>query len=455
MGKRNDLKLGFILHGVGRGWDSWRHPDAIIDGSTNIDLYVKQAKIAEKGKFDFLFVADSLHIDERSMPHYLSRFEPATILSALAMVTQNIGLVGTFTVSYTEPFNLARQFASLDKLSHGRAGWNVVTSWLEGTAANFSRDHHIGHSDRYRLAAEYVQVVKGLWDSYEPHAIVGDKDGGVFLKPGTLHQLDHKGEYFSVRGPLNLDRMPQGHPVLFQAGNSDDGRAFAAANADAIFSLPRSKDSAFEYRADLRRRAAAAGRDPDKLFVFGGVSTIVGSTKEEVQRLSAERNSYTSIEGALLSLGQSFNDYDFSRHDLDAPFPETREEWLSSSQGNVKSILAAVAQDGPTLRETALRFGKPIDSFEGSPQEVADQLQDWFESGAVDGFMLGEALPGQFEIFVEQVVPILQARGLFRTDYAGSTLRDNLGLAVPENRYVAQRHDVAAGEDVRREAANA
>ncbi|BAI94965.1 monooxygenase [Sphingobium sp. TA15] len=455
MGVKNGLKLGFILHGVGRGWDSWRHPEAVIDGSTNIDLYVKQAKIAEKGKFDFVFVADSLHIDERSMPHYLSRFEPATILSALAMVTQHIGLVGTFSVSYTEPFNLARQFASLDKLSRGRAGWNVVTSWLEGTAANFSRDHHIGHGERYRLANEYVQVVKGLWDSYEPGAIVGDKQGGVFLKPGTLHQLNHKGEFFSVRGPLNLDRMPQGHPVLFQAGNSDDGRAFAAANADAIFSLPRNKEAAFAYRADLRERTAAAGRDPDTLFVFGGISTIVGSTREEVQRLSAERNSYASIEGALLSLGQSFNDYDFSQHDLDAPFPAVKEEWLSSSQGNVKTVLAAVEQDKLTLRETALRFGKPMDSFEGSPEEVADQLQDWFESGAVDGFMLGESLPGQFEIFVEQVVPILQARGLFRSDYSSDTLRGHLGLAVPENRYVAQRHNAAETDVARKEPANA
>lgn len=455
MGISSGLKLGFILHGVGRGWDSWRHPDAIIDGSTNIDLYAKQARIAEKGKFDFLFVADSLQIDERSMPHYLSRFEPATILSALAMVTHNIGLVGTFTVSYTEPFNLARQFASLDKLSHGRAGWNVVTSWLEGTAANFSRDHHLGHSDRYRLADEYVKVVKGLWDSYEPGAIVGDKEAGVFLQPGTLHQLNHKGEYFNVRGPLNLDRMPQGHPVVFQAGNSDDGRAFAAANADAIFSLPRSKEDAFAYRADLRERTAAAGRDPDKLFVFSGITTIVGENSEEVQRLSEERNSYTSIEGALLSLGQCFNDYDFSQHDLDAPFPSPKPEWLESSQGNLRNVLAGVAEDNLTLRETALRFGKPIDSFEGTPEEVADQFQDWFESGAVDGFMLGEALPGQFEVFVEKVVPILQSRGLFRTDYAGSTLRDNLGLHVPQNRYTALRDGPAQAPEKQREHAAA
>lgn len=445
MGVESGLKLGFILHGVGRGWDSWRHPDALIDGSTNIDLYVAQAKLAEQGKFDFVFVADSLHIDERSMPHYLSRFEPVTVLSALAMVTKNIGLVGTCTVSYSEPYNLARQFASLDKLSRGRAGWNVVTSWLEGTAANFSRDTHIGHGERYQLAAEYVQVVRGLWDSYEPDAIVGDKVSGVFLKAGALHQLNHKGAYFSVRGPLNIDRTPQGHPVIFQAGNSDDGRSFAAANADAIFSLPRSKQEALDYRADLRERTAKAGRDPNKLFVFAGVRTIVGKDAHDVERLREEHNRYTSIEGALSSLGQSFNDYDFSQHDLDAPFPDVKPEWLNSSQGNVKNVLAAVERDNLTLREAALRFGKPIDSFEGTPDEVADQLQAWFEAGAVDGFMLGESLPGQLEVFVEQVVPILQERGIFRLNYSGKTLRDNLGLGVPENRYVV---DHAAKESV-------
>ncbi|KXU32684.1 monooxygenase [Sphingobium sp. 22B] len=441
MALADGMKLGFILHGVGRGWNSWRHPDAVIDGSTNIDLYVEQAQLAEKGKFDFVFVADSLQIDAKSMPHYLSRFEPATILSALATVTRDIGLVGTFTVSYTEPFNLARQLASLDKLSKGRAGWNVVTSWLDGTAANFGRDHHIDHADRYRLAAEYVAVAKGLWDSYEPGALVGDKANGVFLKPGALHELNHVGEFFKVRGPLNLDRTPQGHPVIFQAGTSDDGRAFAASHADAIFSLPRSKEKSIAYRADLRARARAAGRDPDKLFVFAGISTLVGATEDEVRRLNEERNSYNSIENALSSLGQSFNDYDFSQHPLDAPFPAVKEEWLNSSMGNVLEVIKAVQEENLTLRETALRFGRPLDSFDGTPEAVADKMEEWLTDGAVDGFMLGQALPGQLKVFVETVVPVLQKRGLFRTEYEGSLFRDRLGLPVPANRYTVEQVD--------------
>ncbi|UXC91582.1 LLM class flavin-dependent oxidoreductase [Sphingobium sp. RSMS] len=431
----NRLKLGLVLHGVGRGWQSWRHPEAIIDGSTNIDLYVEQAQLAEKGLFDFVFVADSLQIDERSMPHYLSRFEPATILSALATVTSHIGLVGTFTVSYSEPFNLARQLASLDKISRGRAGWNVVTSWLAGTAANFGKDRHFDHDERYRLAAEYVDVVRGLWDSFEPGALVGDKEAGVFLEPGKLHTLDHAGEFFRVRGPLNLDRTPQGYPVTFQAGTSEEGRNFAASYADAIFSVPRSKEQSIAFRSDLRRRAAEAGRDPDKLYVFGAISAQVASTREELDRLVEERNRYNSIENALSSLGQSFNDYDFSRHDLDAPFPAVTEEWLNSSQGAVTRIVSAAVEEGLTLRQTALRFGRPIDSLDGTPEEIADQMQSWLDDGAIDGFMLTEGLPGQLKAFVEQVVPVLQRRGLLRTSYEGATFRENLDLPIPQNRY--------------------
>lgn len=435
MGIESGLKLGFILHGVGRGWDSWKHPNAVIDGSTNIDLYVRQAQLAERGKFDFVFVADSLHIDENSMPHYLSRFEPATILSALATVTKNIGLVGTFTVSYSEPFNLARQLASLDKISRGRAGWNVVTSWLEQTAANFGKDSHFPHDLRYRLAAEYVDVVQGLWDSYEDGAIVGDRERGVFLEPGKLHTLDHRGEFFKVRGPLNIDRSPQGQPVIFQAGTSDAGRDFAARYANAIFSLPRGFDDAKLYREDLKRRAFAAGRNPEHLFVFGGINTVIGSTEEEVRRLSRERASMFPIEGAVAALGLGFNNYDFSQHDLDAPFPEAQANWLDSHRGKAAKVIAEAKAENLTLREVALRHGAPLDSFEGTPEQVADGLQTWFEGGAVDGFMLGEGLPGQLEAFVDHVAPILQARGLFRSDYEGTTLRDNLGLDYAVNRY--------------------
>jgi FMN-dependent oxidoreductase (nitrilotriacetate monooxygenase family) len=224
MAQTRKLKLGFILHGVGRTWNDWRHPDKDVNASTSLAFYVRQAQVAEKGKFDFLFVADSLSITEKSSPHYLNRIEPITILSALAAVTTKIGLVGTLTVSYSEPFNVARQFSSLDHISGGRAGWNVVTSWLGDTAANFSRAEHPAHNVRYRIAGEYLDVVQGLWDSWEDDAHVADKESGVFVDPAKLHRLDHKGEFFQVRGPLNISRSPQGQPVIFQAGASDDGR---------------------------------------------------------------------------------------------------------------------------------------------------------------------------------------------------------------------------------------
>jgi FMN-dependent oxidoreductase (nitrilotriacetate monooxygenase family) len=250
MSKRQ-LRLGFILHGVGPGWDDWRHPDAQVDASTNFAFYKRQAQVAERGKLDYLFVADSVSINARSSPHYLNRFEPLTILSAIAAVTEHIGLVGTATVSYTEPYNLARQFASLDHISNGRAGWNVVTSWLEGSAANYGKNEHLAHDTRYRLAEEYLDVVKGLWDSWEDDALVRDKASGQFLDPDKLHELNHKGEFLQVKGPLNISRGPQGQPVIFQAGSSEDGRAFAARHAEAIFTHQDDLADAQAFYADM------------------------------------------------------------------------------------------------------------------------------------------------------------------------------------------------------------
>ena len=228
MGKQRQMKLGHMIEGAGRTWTDWRHPAATPGASTDFAYYRNSARLAEQGKFDFLFIADSLSINEKSSPHYLNRFEPITILSALAAVTDHIGLVATLTVTYSEPFNVARQFASLDHISGGRAGWNVVTSWLEGSAANFGKEEHPAHDVRYKLAAEYLDVVQGLWDSWEDDALVHDKASGVFFNPEKLNTLGHKGEFLSVKGPLNIARSPQGQPVIFQAGASEDGRNFAA-----------------------------------------------------------------------------------------------------------------------------------------------------------------------------------------------------------------------------------
>ncbi|MGO3987308.1 LLM class flavin-dependent oxidoreductase [Pseudomonas sp. SAS7] len=442
MSKRQ-IRLGAMIHGVGHGWGEWRHPDALADASVNFGFYKQQAALAEAAKFDFAFIADSLHIHARSSPHYLNRFEPLTILSALAAVTEHIGLVATVTVSYTEPFQVARQFASLDLISGGRAGWNVVTSWLSGTADNFGKAEHPPHAVRYRIAREHVDVVKGLWDSWEDDAFTRDKQSGQFFDPAKLHTLGHQGEYFKVKGPLNIQRSPQGQPLIFQAGVSEDGRNFAAQNADAIFVSPESFDDAHAYYQDLKQRAARHGRDPDALFILPGIRPIVGRNAEEVEQRYQQAVNLVSIEDALVALGRPFNDYDFSQHDLDAPFPDLGTLGNDSHKGTSDQLKQLARDEGLSLRELALRFSRPRRDFVGTPEQVADALQHWFENGAADGFIINSLLPDGLQYFTEHVVPLLQARGLVRSEYTGKTLRDNFGLSVPENRNTLRRSQAA------------
>jgi len=433
------IKLGLILHGVGRTWDDWRHPDRDVHASTNFQFYADQAKLAEQGKFHFLFVADSLSINEKSSPHYLNRFEPISILSGLAVVTSKIGLVGTLTVSYSEPFNVARQFSSLDHLSGGRAGWNVVTSWLGETSANFSKAEHPAHAVRYRIAAEYLDVVQGLWDSWEDDALVADKQTGVFVNPDKLHPLDHKGEFFQVRGPLNIKRSQQGQPVIFQAGASDDGRNFAAKRAEAIFCGPANIAEAQDYYADVKARARGFGRDGSEPLILPGIAPIVGLDEADAEARYQELIALTSIETGLGFLARTFNDHDFRQYDLDGPFPDVEHIGFNSQQSGSLRILKLVREENLTLRQVAQRMSNPRGDFNGTPDQVADKLQHWFESGAADGFVLFEPLPGQLRLFVDHVIPILQARGLFHDDYEGTTFREQLGLAFPENRHTLDR----------------
>ena len=441
MPQHRHIKLGFILHGVGRTWNDWRHPDRDVNASTSLTHYQKQAATAERGKFDFLFVADSLSITEKSSPHYLNRFEPITILSALAATTSRIGLVATLTVSYSEPFNVARQFASLDHLSGGRAGWNIVTSWLADTAANFSKTEHPPHAVRYRIASEYLDVVQGLWDSWEDGAHVGDKASGQFVNPDRLHRLDHQGEFFQVRGPLNIKRTPQGQPVIFQAGASDEGRNFAAKRAEVIFTHAEDEEAGQAYYADVKARAKGFGRDPSQLFVLPGIAPIIGDTDEDAEARYRELAALESLDTGLGFLSRTFNDHDFRQYDLDAPFPDVEHIGLNSQQSGTLRILAQVRAENLTLRQVVERLATPRGAFIGSADTVADRLQRWFESGAADGFVVFEPLPGQLELFVDKVIPILQARGLFRTDYEGTTFREHLGLAQPAN-----RHDIDAAK---------
>jgi FMN-dependent oxidoreductase (nitrilotriacetate monooxygenase family) len=435
MASKKKLKLGAMIHGVGGGWADWRHKDSLPNASTNFDYYKQQALKAEEGKLDFVFIADSVSINENSSPHYLNRFEPLTILSALAAITNNIGLVGTLSVSYSEPFTVARQFSSLDHISHGRAGWNVVTSWLSGSANNYSKAEHPSHEKRYKIAAEHLEVTKGLWDSWEDDAFVYDKSSGVFFDKEKLHPLNHKGEFFSVQGPLNIARSKQGQPVIFQAGTSEDGRDFAAKNADAIFAGHDTIEEAKKYYQDLKRRAVSFGRNRDDISILPGIIPIIGRTEEEAELKYQEIANLVTIEKAIIALGRPFNDFDFSPYPLDEPFPELGDLGSESQRGGSDKIKRVAKEQNLTLRQVALRFATPRSLFVGTPEKVADTIQQWIEEEASDGFIIGSATPQGLIDFVDLVVPILQERGLYRTDYEHDTLRGNLGLQVPANRY--------------------
>lgn len=430
------LKLGAMLHGVGIGWDNWKHRDALPNAGTNIQFFIDQIKTIERAKFDFAFIADSVYITKHSTPHYLNRFEPISLLAHLAAFTTNIGLVATLTTSYNEPFTVARQLASLDQISGGRVGWNVVTSFLEGTAKNFSRNEHYPHDLRYEIAQEFLEVTQGLWDSWEDDAFVYDKQRGIFYDESKLHLLNHQGEYFSVQGPLNIARSRQGQPVIFQAGMSEVGRDFAAKNANAIFSNASNLEEAQEFYRDIKRRAVKFGRNPDEVFILPGISPIIGSTDEEAEQKYQEKLGLITIENALTSLGRPFNYHDFSQYDLDAPFPELGAIGKESMQSVTEKIKKDAKQRKLTLRQVALEYSMPRSQFIGTPISVADNVQFWLEDEAADGFILTpDSLPTSIEDFSNLVVPILQRRGIFREDYEHDTLRGHFNLNKPINRY--------------------
>lgn len=443
MANGRKLRLGATITGAGTGKYGWRHPEVQADASVDFAHYARQAQAAEAGKFDFVFIVDSPYITPDSAPHYLNRLEPLTVLSALGAVTSRIGLVGTLTSSFTEPFTVARQFASLDHISRGRAGWNLVTTGLEGAARNYGRAEHWDHDVRYRRAAEHLQVVRGLWDSWEDDAFVRDKETGVFFDPDKLHALNHKGEFFSVQGPLNISRSKQGQPVIFQAGGSDSGRNLAAGSADAIFTGHETLEEAQAFYKDIKKRATAHGRSPDSILIFPGIGPIIGSTEEEAERLYQELVGLVTIEDALVQLGRSFTYHDFKQYPLDEPFPELGDLGSNSYRSSTDRIKRVAREEKLTLRETALWFATPRGNFVGTPEQVADKVQHWFEQGAGDGFIIHGTLPNSLKRFAEEVVPILQQRGLFRDEYEGDTLRAHLGLEFPVNRYTAARAEAA------------
>jgi alkanesulfonate monooxygenase len=443
MTDKGQMRLGAFFNPTGHHVASWRHPRAQADAGINFQHYVEITRTAERAKFDMVFLADNVCVRDASMEaisrsaQYIANFEPITLLSALAAVTTHIGLVATASTSYNEPYHVARKFASLDHLSGGRAGWNLVTSGQEAEARNFGREKHYQHGERYERAREFAQIVIGLWDSWDDDAFVRDKESGQFFKPQALHPLDHKGENFSVRGPLNVPRTPQGRPVIVQAGGSEDMIKVAAEFAEVIFCAPLTLDAAQKFYMELKGRVAGYGRDPDQVKIMPGLSAIVGRTEAEAQ----ERYEYLQslihpiVAREILSL--VLGSVDLSPYPLDGPFPENLPQ-SNASQSTYQYVIDMARNEKLTMREVALRVagarGKAV--VRGSPQQVADHMEEWFRKDGCDGFnLMPPFLPGGLDDFVELVLPELRRRGLFRAEYEGRTLREHLGLARPASRY--------------------
>jgi FMN-dependent oxidoreductase (nitrilotriacetate monooxygenase family) len=410
----------------------------------DIDWFTETAQLAERGKFDLVFIVDSQFITPYSPPHYLNRLEPLTLLSALATQTSRIGLVGTATTSFNSPFNLVRRLGSLDLISGGRAGWNVVTSGDSGTAGNFGLDQHYDYDTRYGRALEHIEVTRALWDSYEDDAFPRDRQTRLFLDRSRQHALDHRGEFFSVTGPLNLERSPQGHPVIFQAGDSEQGRDLGARTADAIFTHAPTLEAGVAFAEDIRRRAAGFGRNPEEILIVPGITGTVGDTVEDAREIErAQGLADNDFERALAEFGRGFGWHDFRQYDLDAPFPADALAHAERGFYTQSARIVALAGDrGWTLRQTVESVSGPHPSpFTGSAVTVADELQRWFEAGALDGINLHGGHPAQLRRFIDEVLPILRERGVVRTDYEANTLRGNLGLPIPENRWTRARRE--------------
>jgi len=444
--RHGQLHLGMSIRGLGYHPAAWRHPDVPADGTLRFEHYARSAQLAEHGKCDLIFFADGIGLRERDIPrgslarsgYEIVEMEPLTLLPALAVVTQHIGLVTTASTTYNEPFNIARKFATLDLISNGRAGWNVVTSWSEAEARNFNREQHVDYNTRYARAAEFVEVVKGLWDSWEEDAFRFDKQSGSFFDEGKMHVLDHKGKFFTVRGPLNVARPPQGHPVIVQAGASEHGRELAAATADLVYAVHPTREAARAFYADVKGRLGRYGRDEDDLKILPALRPVVGRSAAEAQ---AKFNQLQELLHPLVGLARLNHTFgDLSGYPLDGPVPLDKlgpAELRSISA----QLLERVKRQNPTIRELYGEVaGRGGFCVIGTAADIADVMQDWFAHDACDGFNITPThLPGGCQDFVEMVTPELQRRGLLRTEYEGTTLRENLGLKRPVNRYAAAR----------------
>lgn len=445
------IKLGAFLPGGGQHIAGWRHPDSPADGATNFGFYLELAKAAERGLFDAYFLADGLSVGfagRGAGNGKIAGFEPVTLFAALAAHTTSLGFIATSSTTYEEPYTVARKFASLDLISDGRAGWNVVTSIGDDTARNFNRQAQLPHAQRYARAHEHVAVVRALWDSWEDDAFIRDKQTGRFYDTAKLHDINHQGTHFRVDGPLNVPRSAQGHPVIVQAGASEDGRQFAATEAEVIFTAHQNLASAQEFYRDIKTRARAAGRDPAHVLIMPGVAPFIGRTEEEAQAKCQQLNDLIRPEeGVGLLDGLAGGTLDLRGFPLDGPLPPSDEtEGNKSRQVLIRQI---ADEHGFTIRQLYqwIATGRGHFTIVGSATQVADMLEEWFGNEAADGFnILPPWLPGAFEDFVDLVIPELQRRGLFRTAYEGRTLRENLGLPFPVNRWTDRNATTQAAE---------
>lgn len=441
MAGRRQLRLGAFMRPVSIHTGAWRYPGAYPDGNFNFAHYKRFAQTLERGLFDAMFLADSLATLRMPIPALrrsatVTSFDPMTLLPALAVVTERLGLIATASTTYNEPYHVARKFASLDHISGGRAGWNLVTSANPNEASNFGREPLLAHDDRYARAREFYDVVTGLWDSWADDAFIRDVESGIYFDPEKLHTLDHEGPHFSVRGPLNIARPVQGWPVIVQAGSSQAGRAIAAETAEMVFCAHTRLEDAQLFYADVKSRMAQYGRSKDQLKILPGAFVVVGETEREARAKHARLDALVHPESGLASLSVALGQVDLSNVDLDGPLPDIPE--TNASQGGRQNLLALARRTGMTVRELCQRVGGSYGSLEmiGTPAMIADQMEHWLDSEGCDGFnIMFPYLPGGLDDFVDMVVPELQRRGLFRTAYEGATLRENLGLHRPENRF--------------------
>jgi FMN-dependent oxidoreductase (nitrilotriacetate monooxygenase family) len=432
------MHLNLFIHGRGHHEAAWRHAAASSLPLTDIHYYIDIARKAEAGLFDSIFLADSLGVGEDVANAPRTWLEPVTTLVALAGATSRIGLIATCSTTYTEPFNLARQFASIDHISGGRVGWNIVTTWLATASGNYGGQGPLGHAERYQRAEEYMRVVTGLWDSWSDDAVLDDRANGHYARVDGLRMLNHAGRYYQVAGPLNLPRGPQGRPVFVQAGSSETGRRFAARHAEAVFTAQMEKATARDFYADLKRLVAKEGRVAQQVLILPGLSPVIGSTEAEAQRIARELNDLSDPEVGRKRLSGRFGGHDFSHLPLgrtlspeDFPDPDLVE----AARSRAEVIVGLVRREKPTLRQLLGYLAGARGHFvtAGSPEQIADLMEDWFLDGAADGFnLMPPVLPAMLEVFVAEVVPLLQRRGLFRTQYAGGTLRTLYGLPRPD-----------------------